>query len=486
MTNHVEIFPWDKNFETGIAIIDEQHQHLVHLINRLASHATDAQDGIMPYEAFQELSDYVEHHFRTEEKIMLDCFGDDPAAAKHLHAHSQFESTVQSFQEQVKTRPWIEILEEIISFLVHWLALHILDSDKRMSKVVLAVQRGLSFSEAKRQAQREMSGSARVLVETILSMYDQLSSKTLQLMKEIINRQKIEQRLHLAGKAIENSVEAIFITDKNGTLIDMNPSFCAMVGHDMETMLGQNIRGIHPSFYNDSGIWLEVAKSGHWSGESSPNYSESDPNSDLPGGWLNLSAIKNDADETTHYVGIFSNISQLLNQHKDLRHTAHHDALTGLPNRILLLDRLSQEVKSNQRKSHEALAVLFIDLDGFKTVNDTFGHDAGDALLVHAAQKFSESVRASDTVARLGGDEFVILLPHLRSRAASIPTLDRLLNSMQTPLTFKGNTLHVTLSIGVAICPDDSVNIESLLKFADKAMYKSKQSNKNQYCFYTP
>jgi len=201
--------------------------------------------------------------------------------------------------------------------------------------------------------------------------------------------------------------------------------------------------------------------------------------------WLNLSAIQDETGEITNYVGVLSNVSQLIDRQKNLHHIANHDSLTGLPNRMLLRDRLTQEIQTNRREQDKVLAVLFIDLDEFKAVNDSFGHDAGDAVLVQAAQRFGQCVRAYDTVARLGGDEFVILLPHLSSIAEYKFTLERLLKSMDQPVLFDHKELSVSLSIGVSICPDHSDSVEKLLQLADKAMYAAKQAGKNRHALWS-
>lgn len=482
MIHSIQIFPWNENFATGIDTIDEQHKQLISLINQLAVHVAVHAGEALLQKIFNELADYVEYHFRTEEQIMVACYGNDPDAVTHLHAHHSFEDKVKALQSGLQEKPWREVMEETLSFLVHWLVLHILDTDKRMAKTVLASQQGASFAEARQQADKEMAGMETVLIGTILTMYGDLSSKALQLMKEIAERKKAEQRLQLVAKAIENTLEAIFITNVEGELVDVNPSFCAIAERDVESVIGENIQSLHSFLSEDSNIWNEVEEHGHWAGETHNKNQHGETVTE----WLNLSAIKNEHGETTNYVGVFSNVSQLMDRQKDLHHIANHDALTALPNRMLLRDRLAQEVKNNQRQAGKVLAVLFIDLDGFKAVNDTFGHDAGDAVLVQTAQRFAQCLRASDTVARLGGDEFVILLPHLSNNADCKPMLERLLQSVAQPVLFDSHALNVTLSIGVAVCPENSDNVDELLLLADRAMYKAKRAGKNRYIFVEP
>ena len=480
MPNRVEIFPWNENFSTGIDIIDEQHQQLLFLINKLAEHTAGDGDLETLQAVIQELSDYVKYHFRAEEEIMVACFGDDPSVAEHLASHHGFEAKIHGFELEVEDKTVEEVMHEALAFLVNWLVLHILDTDTWMTKVVLYVRQGVPFDDAKLRADAEVSGPAKSLVETILAMYDDMTSKSLHLMQEIIERKKVEKRLQLAGKVIENTLEAIFITDGEGVVIDVNPSFCSNAECDEVSVTGQNIREIHPALNEGSDIWKGVEANDYWVGETSYRRSSGETVTE----WLNLSAIKSKKGKVTHYVGVFSNVSQLLERQKDLHHIANHDALTGLPNRMLLSDRLAQEIKKNHRHKNKTLLVLFIDLDGFKAVNDTFGHDAGDEVLIQTAERFSQCVRSADTVARLGGDEFVILLPNLYHRNDAIPTLDRLLHALAEPVLFNGHELKVTLSIGVAACPGNTSDVDELLLLADKAMYSAKQSGKNKYHFH--
>ena len=299
-------------------------------------------------------------------------------------------------------------------------------------------------------------------------------------MKETIERQRAQQRLQLAGEVIANTLESIFISDADGVIVDVNPAFCKITGKTHEQLVGREIYAIHPALHAEAEVWPQVRSHGHWVGET--DYS--DPSGKTVQEWLNLSTVRNSEGEITNYVGIFSNVSQLIERQQDLHYIANHDALTGLPNRMLLADRLGQEIKANQRNRDERLALLFIDLDGFKAVNDTFGHDAGDYMLKVAAERFTSCVRPADTVSRLGGDEFVIVLPHLKNSADCQPMLERLQQTLSQPVIFNGDELRVTLSIGVAIYPDHADGVEALMQRADQAMYRAKQAGKNRYHLY--
>jgi hemerythrin-like metal-binding protein len=211
--NHIEIFPWNTNFETGIPIIDEQHKKLIDLLNLLISHIAYQSDVPTLNLIFDELKEYTQHHFSTEEKIWQDYFFDDTWGEWHKHAHTDFISEVIKIKEE-SHQSLDETIEEIVKFLTHWLAFHILDSDKRMAKVVLALPSGMSLTQAKIRADEEMSGSTRILIETIMGMYDQLANRTVQMTKEINKRKEVEAELQLAKEKAEaaNIAKSTFIS----------------------------------------------------------------------------------------------------------------------------------------------------------------------------------------------------------------------------------------------------------------------------------
>jgi hemerythrin-like metal-binding protein len=211
--NHIEIFPWNTNFETGIPIIDEQHKKLIDLLNLLISHIAYQSDVPTLNLIFDELKEYTQYHFSTEEKIWQDYFYDDTWGEWHKHAHTDFISEVIKIKEE-SHQSLDETIEEIVKFLTHWLAFHILDSDKRMAKVVLALPSGMSLTQAKIRADEEMSGSTRILIETIMGMYDQLANRTVQMTKEINKRKEVEAELQLAKEKAEaaNIAKSTFIS----------------------------------------------------------------------------------------------------------------------------------------------------------------------------------------------------------------------------------------------------------------------------------
>ncbi|TAN69079.1 MAG: bacteriohemerythrin [Methylobacter sp.] len=481
MTNTTEIFPWNDNFKTRIARIDEQHRRLIDLINMLANHLAHQSDFNTLESIFTELSEYAAYHFRTEETIWSQYFHEDELEAEHKRAHRSFVETLLSLKSEENITPLDQIVADILSFLTHWLAYHILDSDMHMAKIVCCIQSGLSLEEAKTQAKQEMSGAMKVLIETILSMYDSLSSRTLHLMKEIIERQRAEAKLRLAANVFENTLDTICITDAEANIVDLNPVFCQSCNLSREELLGKNLNTLKSGFADQdfsSALWETVKTKGHWCGE----IQNRKPSGELETEWLTLSSIKDEQGVVTNYVGVFSNVSQLFQRQHKLEFIANHDALTGLPNRFLLADRLELAIAHAER-SKEIFTVCYLDLDGFKPVNDRFGHAAGDQLLREIAKRFKSVVRSNDTVARVGGDEFVIVLGDMKWQDDCRVMLDRLLEAVSQPVHIGDELAYVTTSIGVAFFPHDGNDSESLLKIADQAMYSAKGSGKSRYHF---
>ena len=479
-----EVFPWNNNFETGLSVIDEQHRRLVHLLNILASHLAYQSNLPALNQVFSELAEYAVYHFQTEEKIWHRFFQEDEWETEHQKTHDSFVSEVLRLKNEETSKSLHEVVEDILSFLTHWLAFHILESDKRMAKVALAVQAGITLEMAKRQAEQEMSGAMRILIETLLSMYDSISVRTMQLMKEVIERQKAEAKLRLAANAMENTLEAICITDAKACVIEVNPAFYQTTQCPLDQVIGKNLKSLKSGLEDEilsATIWQAVASSGHWSGEVWSRTKQGEINAE----WLTLSSIRNEQGEICNYVGVFSNITHLIQQQKRLERIASHDTLTGLPNRMLLDDRMQLAIAHAVRASCY-LAVCYIDLDGFKQVNDVLGHAAGDQLLCEIARRLLSAMRGNDTVARLGGDEFVILFGDLKKPEDCKELLDRLLLEIARPVTICNENVHVTASIGVTLFPEDAGDADTLLHHSDQAMYRAKQSGKAGYCLHPP
>jgi diguanylate cyclase (GGDEF)-like protein/hemerythrin-like metal-binding protein/PAS domain S-box-containing protein len=479
----VQIFPWNKNLETGMPVIDEQHGQLVELINRLAGHFAYQSETLQFDAIFDELTDYARYHFQTEEAIWRTYLPGDALLTEHQGVHAHFIDAVQALKAEEASQPRETVIENILKFLTHWLVKHILAEDMHLAKVVQAQQAGMSVAHARAEADQAMSGTTGALIDSILTMYDTLTVRSLQLTREISNRKKAETKLLLASTVIENTLDAICITDAEANIIEVNPAFCHTMQSTAVDFLGQNIRLVKSGFGDASlsaTIWQDVREHGHWSGELTSCRKKQE----LVTEWLALSAVKNEQGVVSNYVAVFSDISQLVIKRRNIDHVANHDSLTGLPNRRLLSERLRMAI-SHATRQGSTLAVCFLDLDGFKQVNDQFGHASGDEVLREVAQRLLGVVRSDDTVLRLGGDEFVLLLGNLKCQTDHQELCDRLLQAVAQPIVFENQPVHLSASIGITLFPHDDSDPEALIEHADQAMYHAKLAGKATYFLYT-
>jgi diguanylate cyclase (GGDEF)-like protein/PAS domain S-box-containing protein len=293
---------------------------------------------------------------------------------------------------------------------------------------------------------------------------------------------KAEMEMQLASTVFEVSSDAIMITDARTLIIAVNKAFCEITGYREEEAIGQTpailSSGKHDAdFYRD--MWKRLKETGHWSGEIWNRRK----NGEIYVEWLTLNTVKNNRGETSHYVAIFADITEHKQAEEHVHHLAHYDALTDLPNRTLFNDRLGQALIKAQR-NHGRAAVMFLDLDRFKVINDTLGHSIGDLLLQEVAARLTGCVREGDTVSRLGGDEFVILLPEFRDAEDAYLVAQKLLAAAALPFELLGHELHISASIGISFYPDDGASAEVLMKNADVAMYRAKEMGRNNYQFY--
>ena len=286
-------------------------------------------------------------------------------------------------------------------------------------------------------------------------------------------------RLQLAASVFSHAREGIVIIDPAGSILDVNAAFTHITGYARDEVVGRSPSLLNagrqgPAFYVEMAKTL--ARDGQWSGEmwnrrkSGEEYLEA----------TTISAVRGPDGHTLNYVALFTDITKVKAQQQQLEHIAHYDPLTNLPNRVLLADRLQHAMAQCQRRGR-TLAVAYLDLDGFKEVNDQYGHSVGDDLLVTLANRMKLALREGDTLARLGGDEFVAVLVDLEHLRDSTPVLVRLLQSASAPVAMVGAVLQVSASIGVTTYPEDSSDAEQLLRHADQAMYQAKQAGRNRY-----
>jgi diguanylate cyclase (GGDEF)-like protein/PAS domain S-box-containing protein len=301
--------------------------------------------------------------------------------------------------------------------------------------------------------------------------------------RDITERVESEKRLKLLSQVLDHSAEGIVICDPQERILVTNKAFEQLTGFSADEAVGKTPRILQSghqdcAFYAD--VWKSVLETGSWLGEmwnrrkSGEIYAE----------WLSISAVRDQRGALTHYVGIFSDITAHKRDQERIVHLAHYDALTDLPNRALLMDRLNQLVKVAKRRKSK-VAALFIDLDRFKGVNDSLGHDVGDQLLQTLAKRLTKEVREEDTVARLGGDEFVMVFQGVDYIQDIAVRANNLLSCLAEPVTLNGYELTVTASMGVSLYPDDATNGQEMIRNADAAMYKAKGAGRNIYQFYT-
>ena len=297
---------------------------------------------------------------------------------------------------------------------------------------------------------------------------------------DLTERKQAQEKLQLAASVFTHAREGIMITDAQGCIIDVNSAFSRITGYGRDEVLGRgpellNSERQEQGFYTR--LWNLLREQGHWDGEICNRRK----NGEEYVAMKTVSAVRNAQGETQQYVSLFSDLTSLKEHESQLQHIAHYDGLTHLPNRALLADRLQQALGQAQRRS-QGLAVVFLDLDGFKAVNDRHGHEAGDHLLVAVATRMKQVLRGVDTLARIGGDEFVAVLADLTDITACVPLLMRLLKAAAQPVQFGGLTLQVSASLGVSFYPqEDAVDADLLLRQADQAMYQAKLAGKNRY-----
>ncbi len=306
----------------------------------------------------------------------------------------------------------------------------------------------------------------------------------LAIIRDISKRKKDEEELIFASKVFEQSIEGIIVTDSAGTILQVNKAFTSITGYSLEEVLGQKPRILRSNRHSTefyAAMWQQLSGEGHWSGEIWNRRK----NGEIYPQWLTINAVFNPRGRITHYVAIFHDITELKRQQEALEHQAQHDALTGLPNRILLNDRL-QEALKRMGRDRKRVALLFLDLDNFKNINDGFGHTAGDNLLVEFSQRLQAQLRVGDTLARQGGDEFLILLHDVENVKDVSTVAQRLLGCLQEPFFYEEVEYFVTASLGITIAPEDGKYAEILIKNADMAMYRAKDLGRNNFQFFTP
>ncbi|HRP74049.1 MAG TPA: EAL domain-containing protein [Rhodocyclaceae bacterium] len=300
---------------------------------------------------------------------------------------------------------------------------------------------------------------------------------------DISLRKQGEEQLRLAATVFDNSLEALMVTDRDNLIVSVNRAFTDLTGYSPEEVIGQNPSllksGRHPpAFY--ARMWQQLMETDHWQGE----IWERRKDGSLYPKWLNITVVRDADNEIVNFVAGFSDMSARKEAEEQVQFLAHHDALTGLPNRLLLRDRF-EHATMHARRAGQRVAMMFLDLDHFKHINDSLGHRVGDELLVALVRRLERDLRDCDTISRQGGDEFVILLSDVSSTGAIAAVAEKLLISLDEPFTIEDQQLSTSFSIGIALYPDDGTDFDALMQKADIAMYAAKQGGRSSYQFFT-
>jgi diguanylate cyclase (GGDEF)-like protein/PAS domain S-box-containing protein len=341
------------------------------------------------------------------------------------------------------------------------------------------------IKEAKGRRNSDEVFPVELVISRALLMSDLVYTCTV---RDITHIKLRDQEFNLAATIFESHT-AMLITDRDGIILRVNPAFTQITGYSAEEVIGENPRVLQSGhqtqeFYKN--FWNSIKETGKWEGEIWNKRKDGE----IYPEYQTITAVVNHKGDTTHYVATFQDITERKQTQALIEHQAFYDALTNLPNRRLILDRLNQELSAARRHNFYG-ALLFMDLDHFKTLNDSMGHAVGDELLQQMADRLSDQVRKEDTVARLGGDEFVVLLANLGTDdhkagqlANTIAT--KIHKALIEPYMLQGNSLKFTSSIGISLFPFDDENADDVLKHADSAMYRAKHMGRNSICFYKP
>ncbi|MEY3760617.1 MAG: hypothetical protein RIR39_2108, partial [Pseudomonadota bacterium] len=353
-------------------------------------------------------------------------------------------------------------------------------SDLQTPETAKAIENNLALGINRFESQHRRKDGSIFDVEISTQCLPSADGQFAAFFQDITEQKQSERVLKIAASVFTHAREGIMITDNQGVIIQINDAFTEICGYSADEILGKKPRVLSSGrqtkeFY--AGMWHDLNKKGHWYGEIWNRHKSGK----IYAAKENISSVFDEQGKTLHYVALLSDITVAKEHEQELEHSAHFDALTNLPNRILLADRLNQAIVQCKRKK-QLLALVFLDLDGFKIINDTYSHLAGDQLLIAVTNNMQQTLREVDTLARIGGDEFVVLLVDVGDIDACVPVFNRLLVAAAMPELFNDLTLQVSASLGITFYPQTKdVDADILIRQADQAMYQAKLTGKNRY-----
>ncbi|MDD2701086.1 MAG: diguanylate cyclase [Sideroxydans sp.] len=318
--------------------------------------------------------------------------------------------------------------------------------------------------------------------DEIGKMGDAFNALANSLQQSVEQVKKGQEQLRLAAEVFVSSAEAIVITDANNDIIQVNRAFTQITGYSAEEVIGQNPRILKSGeqgadFYKE--MWATLLATGSWQGE----IMDRRKSGEIYPKWLSIAVVKNEQGAVTNYIALFTDITERRASFERIQQLAHFDALTDLPNRTLLNQHIEQSMLTAKRNRNK-MALLFLDLDGFKGVNDTLGHHTGDILLREVSRRLKHCIRETDMVSRLGGDEFVVVMSAINQPDDATHVAQKIIESIRQPFDIEGYIVNIGTSIGISVYPDDAEDSDTLKQCADAAMYGVKQAGKNNYRFY--
>ena len=489
---YIDIFPWNDSFKTGIDEIDLQHKKLVLLLNKVAMNIAFNETDIRLENVIDELLDYTIYHFDAENRYWLDNLPDCNITAHHKASHDQFIVKINSFKAVLENKPTKEFLNEMLSFLSRWLVSHILESDRQMAFLSQGMQQEMTFIQAEQWALDKMKGSAKQILDITLSAYKNLTENSIHLMHESIASRNALQKLHESENLQAQSMEYARIgywTLSSDYQAEWSPLMFELFGAHFTQDPGEKLLfNIMNADYHQ--VYQAAIKHTFITGEELQIEYPITRSNDGEVRWIESrgklsSDQKNDQQKIT---GFIQDITDRKENEQKITQLAYYDYLTLLPNRRLFFNRLDNALSAvNTTRSHHAL--LYIDIDDFKKVNDSLSHQYGDLLLKEVAARINTCIGEGGTVSRFGGDEFLIILSYLdvKRDGAVIQTqliIDNIFNSLSEKFQLDEQSYMAHVSIGITLFNDDSLTALELIKEADIAMYQAKKKVHNSYCFF--